>query len=261
MRNHRVLSLVLIALPVAVVIGVVAFKVVQRPPHDPSLAADGGSNPNNPPVFETRTAASEGWVVRPVRGDDLSRTILRRVNPRQVEGFNEADGRAIAAAAAEIIDLYRSGTFADWEARKVRLGLAPQLTHLSRERQARLWNADLHQLREAPLDLQGAKVYLRANGGRAVEAPRQQDRLGGIETWRQYQDGERYKPGDVNLAEYLGPIVEVEVPAELQLTDSSGYVRGVVTLVFAQREDGEWVPVRAGVYGIPNGKGLNAPWI
>ena len=273
MRANRTLLLAFTVLVVAVAAGTTAYFAAGSR-FTPAGGAGGqgdvasdaveeNENSNNPPVFEARTAAAEGWIVRPLNADDLLGGVRRRIDPRSVEGITAQDARAIAESAAEMFNLARHGTLADWQTREKRLGLATMIktSNLSATDLLKRWEVDHHHMREAPLDLRNISVFLRANGGRGIEAPSDKSRRGGIETWRQYADGERYKPGDVNLAEYKGAIVEVAIPAEMQLFAGDGFIRGGMKIILAEREDGEWVPVRIGVYGIPNEKGMATPWI
>ena len=206
------------------------------------------------------TAAAEGWVTRPLDADDLRQSIQARLDPRRLDGFTRQDQRDLAEAAAELINLYRHGDLTEWQSRSERLGLAPTIwLTVDEEDVEQLWRSSRRGLQDAPIDLDGVRVYLRAAGGKPVEAPQLQ--LSGFQRLRQYPDRERPKPGDVDLATYDGVLAQMVLPTEMRLGRDWGYFRGQLVIYFAKRSDGQWLPVRVGIFGVPGGTGIAVPWI
>ena len=250
----------------AVAVGAVALWVVIPGGGGEGDAAGPAAfgEPPPPPVFRQPTAPAE-WVRRPLESRDFAAEVSARLGSHRVDGVNAGDAERIAAAAAEMFNLWRHGDHSDWVARNERLGLAASSLDTAQDPS---YGFEFYHrsMEDAAVDLENATVLLRMNGGQHLERPTMRERMGGRESGRSYRDAAGLKPGDVDIARHTGPIIEVNIPVELKVEktpeiEHGGYIRASLTVILAEREDGEWVPVKVGVYGIPNGVGMNSPWI
>jgi hypothetical protein len=161
-------------------------------------------------------------------------------------GLTRDDREAIARTAGVMMSLYRSGTADEFESWREEIGL-PRLAW--QENAEWSWSA-LFPVRDAPLDLERARLILRADDGEAISMP--DDRQGTGSTTSRLKVADEMT-GAIDPELYRGKVVEVLVPFRYDHPDNAQQAEAFLGIGLGRRDDGVWVPMFATYYGVPLG--------
>ena len=249
MHNRTKLALIAVVAAVSCVTAVVVNRTLihrgQRgDPATPNLAA------GSPDTF--------------LKGSQDVKTLVLAIQSRLTARIAEAslsasDRQQIAGLTAEMLHLYRDGTFEQFD-QWLRDNTLPPMPEDAptpgRSSLRDVWKRHKEMLAEAEPNASEAKVFFRSGDGKFNEEPPLGGRSQGTlrASSRVAAAGER----DVDLDAYNGLLVEVTVPMTL-LLDGDRRVTSRVGVNFAKRADGTWIPVGVKQYGLPMGVGLPNP--